>query len=128
MELHLPLPHFKELMVILVVAGIAVPLLHRWRLNAVLGYVLLGALIGPFGLGLWLDSAPWLAWIVISDVQGVQRVAELGVIFLLFVSGLELSFARLWAMRRLVFGFGGLQIITCGGAIFLCTLAAGIKL
>jgi len=128
MELHLPLPHFKEIVVILVAAGIAVPLLHRWRLNSVLGYVLIGALIGPFGLGLWVDSAPWLAWIVISDVQGVQRVAELGVIFLLFVIGLELSFARLWAMRRLVFGFGGLQIIACGSAIFLCTLALGMEL
>ena len=127
MDLNLPLPHFKEFMVILLVAGIAVPLLHRWRLNSVLGYVLLGALIGPFGLGLWLDSAPWLAWIVISDVHGVQRVAELGVIFLLFVIGLELSFARLWAMRRLVFGFGGLQIIACASGIFLCTLAAGIE-
>ena len=127
MDLDLPLPHFKEFMVILVVAGIAVPLLHRWRLNSVLGYVLLGALIGPFGLGLWVDFAPWLAWIVINDVQGVQRVAELGVIFLLFVIGLELSFARLWAMRRLVFGFGGLQIIACASAIFLCTLAAGIE-
>ncbi len=128
MELHLPLPHFKEIVVLLVAAGIAVPLLHRWRLNSVLGYVLVGALIGPFGLGLWVDSAPWLARIVISDVQGVQRVAELGVIFLLFVIGLELSFARLWAMRRLVFGFGGLQIIACGSAIFLCTLALGIEL
>jgi len=128
MELHLPLPYFKEIVVLLVVAGIAVPLLHRLRLNSVLGYVLLGALVGPFGLGLWVDFAPWLAWIVITDVQGVQRVAELGVIFLLFVIGLELSFARLWAMRRLVFGFGGLQIIACGSAIFLCFLAAGIEI
>ncbi len=127
MELHLPLPHFKEIVVLLVAAGIAVPLLHRWRLNSVLGYVLVGALIGPFGLGLWLDSAPWLTWIVINDVEGVQRIAELGVIFLLFVIGLELSFARLWAMRRLVFGLGGLQIIACSSAIFLSTLTLGIK-
>jgi len=127
MELHLPLPHFKEIVLVLVAAGIAVPLLHRWRLNSVLGYVLVGALIGPFGLGLWVDSAPWLAWVVITDAQGVQRVAELGIIFLLFVIGLELSFTRLWAMRRLVFGFGGSQIVACGSAIFLCTLALGIE-
>jgi len=75
------------------------------RASPVLGYLAVGALIGPFGFA------------VIDDVQGVARLAELGVVFLLFTIGLELSFERLLAMRRLIFGLGGLQVLIVGTVI-----------
>lgn len=75
------------------------------RASPVLGYLAVGALIGPFGLA------------VIDDVEGVARLAELGVVFLLFTIGLELSFERLLSMRRLIFGLGGLQVLIVGTVI-----------
>lgn len=127
MEAHaLPLPHFREVIIFLVASGIIVPLLQRLRLSPVLGYLLIGALIGPFGLGLLADQYPWLQQFVISDVAGVRQLAELGVIFLLFLIGLELSPARLFALRRLVFGMGGLQILITTGAIYAVTRGLGL--
>lgn len=127
METHaLPIPHFREVVIFLIAAGIAVPLLQRLRLSPVLGYLLIGAVIGPFGLGLWTAELPWLRHLVIDDVAGARQLAELGVIFLLFLIGLELSFTRLWAMRRLVFGLGNLQILVSTGAIYLVARGLGL--
>ena len=109
MEAH-TLPHLREVVLFLVTAGILVPLLHFFRVSPVLGYLLIGGVVGPFGLGLWVDTFPMLEYFVITDLAGVQTLAELGVIFLLFMIGLELSLDRLWAMRRMVFGLGSLQI------------------
>lgn len=111
MEGHVTIPHFREVVIFLIAAGVIVPVFHRLRVSPVLGYLIIGAVIGPFGLGLLANDVPWLAHAVISDLQGVQVLAELGVIFLLFMIGLELSLERLWAMRRLVFGLGSLQIL-----------------
>jgi CPA2 family monovalent cation:H+ antiporter-2 len=117
------LPYLREIVVFLVAAGILVPLLHRFRVSPVLGYLIVGGLVGPFGLGLLADAHPWVANLVIPELEGVSRLAELGVIFLLFVIGLELSFERLWAMRRYVFGLGSLQVLISGLVIGL--IAAG---
>jgi len=105
------IPHFHEIVIFLVAAGILVPLLHRFRVSPVLGYLLIGAIVGPYGLGLLVPALPWLRHVVITDLPGVQALAELGVIFLLFMIGLELSLDRLWSMRRLVFGLGSLQVV-----------------
>lgn len=105
------MPYLREAMLLLIAAGIVVPLLHRLRISPVLGYLLVGCLIGPFGLGLLAGEIPLLALLTITDVHGVRHVAELGVVFLLFVIGLDLSFERLWTMRRLVFGLGSLQVL-----------------
>lgn len=111
METHVGIPHLREIMVFLIAAGVMVPLFHRLRVSPVLGYLVVGGIIGPYGLGLWADTYPLLGYAVISDLAGVQALAELGVIFLLFTIGLELSLERLWAMRRLVFGLGSLQVV-----------------
>jgi monovalent cation:proton antiporter-2 (CPA2) family protein len=111
------IPHLHEIAIFLVAAGIIVPLLHRSRISPVLGYLCIGAIVGPFGLGLLVDTLPWLRHFVIPDLAGVQSLAELGVIFLLFMIGLELSFDRLWDMRRLVFGLGSLQVLITAVAI-----------
>ena len=119
MEHHVGIPYLREIIVFLVAAGVMVPLFHRMRISPVLGYLVVGGVIGPFGLGLWAGDYAFLHWIVIDDLAGVQALAELGVIFLLFVIGLELSLARLWAMRRLVFGLGSAQILITGTIIGL---------
>lgn len=117
MEHHVGIPYLREIIVFLIAAGVMVPLFHRMRISPVLGYLVVGGAIGPFGLGLWAGDFPALHWVVIDDLAGVQALAELGVIFLLFVIGLELSLERLWAMRRLVFGLGSAQILITGAII-----------
>jgi CPA2 family monovalent cation:H+ antiporter-2 len=108
---HEAIPHLREIVVFLVTAGIMVPALSRLRISPVLGYLLVGAVVGPFGLGLLASEWRWVAVAAITDLEGVRALAELGVIFLLFMIGLELSIERLWAMRRLVFGLGTLQVV-----------------
>jgi CPA2 family monovalent cation:H+ antiporter-2 len=115
MEAHGHIPHLREIL-ILIAAGVAVPLLQR-RISPVLGYLLLGGLIGPFGLGLLAGESPLVGKLVITELEGVRALAELGVVFLLFTIGLELSFGRLWGMRRLVFGLGSAQILVTGTLI-----------
>jgi CPA2 family monovalent cation:H+ antiporter-2 len=100
----------REAVIFLVASAIVVPVFRRLRASPVLGYLIVGGLIGPYGLGLFADQLGWLSHVVIADVEGVRPLAKLGVIFLLFTIGLELSFERLWAMRRLVFGLGTLQV------------------
>lgn len=117
MEDQVHIPYLREIVVFLIATGVVVPIMHRLKVSPVLGYLIVGAVIGPYGLGLLADRWPWLGYAVISDVHGVQQLAELGVIFLLFMIGLELSIERLWSMRRLVFGLGSLQILVTGTII-----------
>lgn len=117
------IPYLREALVFLAVAGIAVPLLSRLKVSPVLGYLLIGGLIGPYGLGLLVGDYPALSRAVISDIEGVRGLAEIGVVFLMFMIGLELSLDRLWSSRRLVFGMGSLQIAATAGLIaWLATL------
>lgn len=125
MEQAHTLSYLRELVIFLVAAGVVVPLLHRLRISPVLGYLMVGGVIGPFGLGLLAERWPWVAYGVIADPEQVHPLAELGVIFLLFVIGLELSFARLWAMRRLVFGLGTLQVVVSAVLIGVLARVAG---
>lgn len=127
MESQLHIPYLRETLVFLVAAGLLVPVLQRW-LSPVLGYFLIGGLIGPFGLGLLADTWEPVGWFVITDQEGVAALGELGVIFLLFVIGLELSFERLWSMRRLVFGLGSSQILVTGAVIAAIAFAWGNSL
>jgi len=102
---------YADALVVLGTAGILVPILSRLGFNPVLGYLAAGALLGPLGLGSLIQSFPLLSWFTIGDYSEVAGIAELGVVFLLFLIGLELSLPRLLTMRRLVFGVGGLQIV-----------------
>lgn len=104
------LPFLRETILFLSLAGILIPLLQRWRINQVLGFLAVGAVLGPFGLGLWAGEVPWLAWFTFPRLEGVNALAELGVLFLMFMIGLELSAERLWALRRWVFGAGTAQV------------------
>lgn len=116
-------PFLREILLFLTLAGILIPLLQRLRINQVLGFLAAGALAGPFGLGLLAPQFPWLAWLTFPAGEGVSALGELGVLFLMFTIGLELSTTRLWAMRGWVFGIGGAQVVlsaaALGGALYL---------
>jgi len=114
---HVETLDLREVVIFLIAAGIVVPLINRLRVSPVLGYLAVGLLIGPHGIARFADEVPALGYAVIADPAGVRALAELGVMFLLFTIGLELSLARLWAMRRLVFGLGGAQVLVTGAAI-----------
>ena len=114
---------YSDALVVLGTAGVVIPLVRRWGLSPVLGYLGAGALLGPLGLGSLTGAVPGLFWVTITDAQNVAGIAELGVVFLLFLIGLELSFSRLSAMRRLVLGLGGLQVLLTSAVIAGAALA-----
>lgn len=125
METTLALPHLREIVIFLSAAGIVVPIFHRLKLSPVLGYLTVGICIGPFGLGLLVERIGVLRYAVITDLEGVRALAEFGVIFLLFMVGLELSVERLWAMRKLVFGLGAFQVVLSSAVIGVIAWAFG---
>jgi K+:H+ antiporter len=94
-----------------------VPILRRFNISPVLGFLAAGVVLGPSGLGALQHQLPWLSYITINSSREIAPLAALGVVFLLFAIGLELSWERLWTMRRFVFGLGGLQMIACTAAI-----------
>jgi len=116
---------YSDALVVLGTAGIVVPLVRRLGLSPVLGYLGAGAILGPLGLGTFKDHVPALYWLTVVDARNVSAFAELGVVFLLFLIGLELSFQRLLTMRRLVFGLGGLQVALSTGLIAGIAALAG---
>ena len=111
-----------DILLILALAGLVIPILQRTKISPVLGYLLCGLLIGPHSLGLLQNDIPWISAFVITDLNLIQILAELGVIFLLFMIGLELTFTRLWDLRKLVLGLGSTQILVTGAVIFLIAL------
>jgi CPA2 family monovalent cation:H+ antiporter-2 len=118
---------YKEALIILGAAGVVIPLAQRLRLSPVLGYMLVGMVVGPFGLGALASYVPLLASVTISNPASIEPIAGLGVALLMFMIGLELSFERLWLMRRLVFGLGTVQVIVCAAALAAALLALGYK-
>ncbi|QWG15056.1 cation:proton antiporter [Bradyrhizobium sediminis] len=108
---------YSDALVVLGTAGIVIPLVRRFGLSPVLGYLAAGAVLGPLGLGSLIKTFPFLYWVTVVDASNVAGIAELGVVFLLFIVGMELSYERLKTMRRLVFGLGSLQIIVTAAVI-----------
>jgi CPA2 family monovalent cation:H+ antiporter-2 len=108
---------YTDVVLFLATAGVVVPIFRRWKLSPILGFLGAGVLLGPFGLGSLQAVLPSLGYFTIKKPAQMSQLAEFGVVFLLFAIGLELSWERLWTMRRLVFGLGGLQVIICTGAI-----------
>ena len=93
---------FSDALVILGAAGLVIPAFARIRITPVIGFLLIGLLVGPAGLGAMTGAIPWLHYVTISNPEAIEPFAELGIILVLFSIGLELSFRRLWSMRRLV--------------------------
>lgn len=112
-----PSPILSDALVILGAAGIVIPVFARFRITPIIGFILIGLLVGPFGLGSLVSDHPWLIHITITDPEALTPFADFGIILLLFAIGLELSFNRLWQLRRLVFGLGALELLIIGSAL-----------
>ena len=104
----------QEGVIYLIAALITVPISKKLGFGSVLGYLVAGIAIGPFGLGF------------IQDAEHILHFAELGVVFLLFVIGLELQPSRLWVLRRMVFGLGSAQVIISAGVIAALAMLFGL--
>ena len=111
METH----YIVDILYLLAAAIVVVPIFQRLGLGAVLGFLVAGALIGPWGLGF------------IVAVDEIRKLAEFGVVFLLFIIGIELKPSRLWVMRKSVFGLGTAQVLLTGVLITLIALALGLE-
>ncbi|HWD60089.1 MAG TPA: cation:proton antiporter, partial [Stellaceae bacterium] len=118
---------YSDALVVLGTAGIVVPIVSRLGFSPVLGYLGAGALLGPLGLGSLIKVFPPLFWVTVGDAKDVAGIAELGIVFLLFLIGLELSLSRLLTMRRLVFGLGGLQVVATTALLAAAADHAGLK-
>ncbi len=109
------MPQLAETAIFLAAAVLAVPLFRRFKLGAVLGYLAAGVIIGPSVLRL------------IANVDNIMHFAELGVVLLLFVIGLELQPSRLWVLRRSVFGLGGAQVLMTALALGVVAFGFGVS-
>src|SRR3954470_1998838 len=108
---------FSDALVILGAAGIVIPAFARLKISPVIGFIIVGMIVGPYGLGSLAAQQPWLNYVTISNSHRIEPFAELGIVLLLFSIGLELSFRRLWSMRRLLFGVGAAELFCSAGAI-----------
>lgn len=116
----------------LVLSALVIPTLRYFKIPIALGYLFAGIALGPYGLGAIADQFPILDAISLKDTAHVKIMAELGIVLLLFVIGLELTPRRLWQMRSLVFGLGGAQVlisaVAIGGIAFLWGNTAQVAL
>jgi CPA2 family monovalent cation:H+ antiporter-2 len=118
-------PFLSDALVILGAAGIVIPVFARFRITPIIGFILIGVAVGPFGLGALVPRTPWLEHITITNPEALTPFADFGIVLLLFAIGLELSFNRLWQMRKLVFGLGALEVLISGTALALFVGVAG---
>ena len=118
---------YSDALVVLGTAAVIVPLTRRAGISPVLGFLGAGAILGPLALGSLIHQFPPLYWFTVVDAEHVSGFAELGIVFLLFMIGLELSFQRLKAMRRLVLGLGGLQVLVTSAVIAGIAVLAGLS-
>jgi monovalent cation:H+ antiporter-2, CPA2 family len=102
---------FKDALIVLGTAAVVAPVVHRLKVSPVLGFLVVGALLGPHGLGRLAEFSRTVDWVTVTGEKQIAFIADLGIVFLLFFIGLELSMRRLLTMRRLVFGLGGAQTL-----------------
>ena len=110
---------FKDALIVLGTAAVVAPVVHRLKISPILGFLVVGAALGPHGLGRLVEYSRAIDWFTVTGERQIAFIADLGIVFLLFFIGLELSMRRLLTMRRLVFGLGGLQVLLTALAIGL---------
>lgn len=117
--------HYQDLLIMLGVAGLVVPLLHRVGINSILGFLAVGLVLSPGLLGAVAVYAPFLNNFLLTNPEELSALAEFGVVFLMFLIGLEISPQRLITMKHLVFGLGGLQILLSTAALTVVMIWLG---
>ena len=122
MALPLNSTAFHDALVILTAAGLVIPAFAAIRISPVVGFILVGVVVGPHGLGALAGRADWLTPVTIWDARAIAPIAEIGVAMLLFSLGLELSRERLRTMRRLLLALGPAQLLLCTAALALLLL------
>jgi CPA2 family monovalent cation:H+ antiporter-2 len=100
---------YSDALVVLGTAGILMPVARRLGVSPVVGFLAAGALLGPLGLGSFVHTVPSLFWISVTNASRVAGIAEFGVVFLLFLIGIEMTFERLASLRRAILTLGGAQ-------------------
>lgn len=126
---HTPNPTLiKDLLVFLIATGILVPALRWIKVPTVIAFMLAGIVLGPFALGNLAHDYPLLEFFSITSPEAALPFAELGVLFLLFLLGVEFSFQKLWALRRVVLGAGGVQALVSAAVIAGAGMAFGLDL
>src|SRR6188768_240029 len=128
METEIRVGTYSDVVLFLATAGVVVPVLRRFGVNPILGFLAAGVVLGPHGLGTYRETVPWLRYLTIGNPLEMAQLAEFGVVFLLFAIGLGLSWERLWTLRRLVFGLGGLQVVTCAAVISAGAVTLGLPI
>jgi CPA2 family monovalent cation:H+ antiporter-2 len=113
--------NYTDVVLFLATAGIVVPLFKRFKISPILGFLGAGVALGPYGLGALAQTLTWLKPLTITNETQIAELAEFGVVFLLFMIGLELSWERLRLLKRLVFGLGAVQ--TIGSAVVIGAIA-----
>jgi Kef-type K+ transport system membrane component KefB/voltage-gated potassium channel Kch len=103
--------HYRDALIVLGAAGLVVPLLRRLGVNTILGFLIVGFLLSPGILGQLANHIPALDSLKLTHADDLAAWANFGVVFLMFLIGLELSLQRLLTMKRFVFGLGGLQVL-----------------
>jgi monovalent cation:H+ antiporter-2, CPA2 family len=116
---------YKDVVLCLAMAGVVAPLFRRAHLSPILGLLAAGVALGPHGLGSLSQEVRWLEVLTIDNPAQLAQLAELGVVFLLFMIGLELSWERLRSLRRYVFGLGAAQVGLCLAVTAGAALLAG---
>lgn len=117
---------FKDALIVLGTAAVVAPVVHRLKVSPILGFLVVGAALGPHGLGRLADYSRAIDWLTVTGEKQISFIADLGIVFLLFFIGLELSMRRMVTMRRLVFGLGGLQCLLTTVALSLGGLWLGL--
>ncbi|NOR71093.1 MAG: transporter [Methylomarinum sp.] len=107
--------YLMDILALLLATVIVVPVFHAIRLGAILGYLTAGAILGPWVLG------------IITEVEETRHLAEFGVIFLLFILGIELKPDKLWQMRKLVIGLGSGQLLITAGILYVASVWLGLS-
>lgn len=125
-EIPLESVDFRDIAVVIGAAGLVIPAFSALRISPVIGFILVGILVGPFGLGAFTEALPVLKPLTIANAEALFPLAEMGVALLLFALGLELSSDRIRTMRRIVFGLGTAQLLLCAVVISAILAAFGL--